>query len=601
MVMDGFWRAGALALGMMCAAGPARAQMGEAPSPPPIATPEAAAPIAFGRPIERAGDALILREASFAFGPITLRAPRIEIFGATLSASEIAALLSSGDDPAARVARFTATSVALPRVEFIVEAGGVTQTTIYSGTRLESISNGRIGRMTVASAEMEGTDETGAPTSVVIAGISSEGVDVAAGLRMFFGPPTTGGERLADRFAVETYAITMKDAAVKMRNMTAADYRAGAMKRPLKDILGELSSLSKDANGGQIGAGMDLAREILPTVELESARIEGVEIAATGQQSVARLTGAWLRDVKAGRASFGVDSIRFDGKDAVAMAAGFEVLDYDPSDVFRTFAQAVRDSAKLNDVNPVTLIPTFRRIALAKVLACKPAPQGCPDDEADFWMEDASLERAVVADGLDWRFAIKGFRTRAKGETPAGAGTASSVIEWRPDARALSLREARLTHDGYGEASVALDLQNVLPQIFTEGRSGALFALAPIALNRAALRLVDAGGVDKFAAEEAKVARIADRPKAKPGKGKPADRRSPRDILAARVARDISAMGAAPAVAALKDALVGFVRDSRQPLALTLTAKPAIGGVDFLGLKDAKALWNRVNVTSERR
>lgn len=596
--MTAIIRSCALALCLACAADRAGAQtLSAPPPPPPIGTPSAPAPFAFGRPIETAGAALVLRDAHFTLGPATLRAPRVEILGSTLGAGEIAALLAQEGDAPERPKRFDAALVAMPEAIVEMDAGALRQTTVYRDVLLRGVAQGRIGEASAASATIEAKSPE-SPLAATMTGVTSEDVEVGAGLRLLIGPaaPGAGAATIFKRFAVARYTAATRDGSTEIRNFSASGLRLANLGAPLFDLGARLAEIRRDAPIRDFTQILAVARNILTAVELDAARFGfiGVE-PATGKTKV-QFERAWLRDMRGGRFSIGVDAARIADDVSTTTIAGFELTDYDQIGVLDALARVAPDPEGIDRINPALLIPNFRRVALASVLSCKSQLADCEADAADVTVKDAELERVPVGGGLDWRFKIKSFRIPASGDARAWDGSVSGDVAWRPQAKTLSLREAALHLAGYGEARATLDAENVLPEAFTAPSPALVLALMPAAVKRFAFRLVDAGGVDRIAEQEARKTHAA---KGQAGaKGK----REARNLLAARIERDLAEAGDAPRAAkALIGAFGGFVRDPGRPLSVTIVAQPSIGALDIAALRNANALLRRLTVTSERR
>ncbi|QLP98114.1 MAG: hypothetical protein HZY79_13085 [Rhodoblastus sp.] len=114
-------RAGAVLLAgaLLCARGGACAQTASQAETPAIAAGAPTRGGAIGPKVEAVGEAIVVRDAAFEFGPASLRAPRVEIFGSTLQPGEVAASLAAGEaDAVARLRRFDAKEVIAPEVSF---------------------------------------------------------------------------------------------------------------------------------------------------------------------------------------------------------------------------------------------------------------------------------------------------------------------------------------------------------------------------------------------------------------------------------------------------------------------------------------------------
>lgn len=575
-----------------------------APSPPATgttATPKAE-PVSAGPTVETA---IIVRDVVFAFGPATLKAPRIEILGARQSADEIAAALRAKDVAEARqrLRAFSARQVSAPRVTLSVDVENVRSQTDYVDVRLDDVADGRIG---AASARAVAVEMHGAGDDVVaeMSGVSAERVDVAAALAIMFDAAPAGSAPLDlyGPFKIERYAVSSKAGETQMQGVTGGPARMTPGETPLIDVLTAIMRLKPDSDGPeQVTPMLKAARGLIAGMELAHARVETIEFKPkAGEESgvVVRLDGMWMRDMRRGLVSFGVEAMQVDSKNAATTAKAIELIDYDQLSVLDAVINMLSDPKAVSNLNPVTLIPKFGRVELGSLVSCKEAREECSDEAADFMVEGAALERASVGDGIDWRFDVKRFRTPASGDAPAAKGGWSSLVEWRPQGRSLSLREARLKIEGFGEASLSTAFENVLPDIFSGNRISAMIALTPMAARRAALRLVDDGAVAKLIAAEAKSTTPAKGVKAP---AKPLSPAAARDALAKRIERETLTKGDAPALKTLANALGGFVRDPSAPLTLTITAEPAIGALDLVAAKAPDFLLRRLNIAAERK
>lgn len=621
-------RAGAVLLAgaLLCARGGACAQTASQAETPAIAAGAPTRGGAIGPKVEAVGEAIVVRDAAFEFGPASLRAPRVEIFGSTLQPGEVAASLAAGEaDAVARLRRFDAKEVIAPEVSFTFFGPTGRQETLYRDVRMTDVSEGRIARFTAASAEV--TTNADVRISGEMSGLTAERIDFGAALALFFGPLASAATKatLYERMAIDRYVVTTNGDRMEMRGLTGAGFRMAATERPLGEALRAITALTKDSDADALTASLAAARTIMTALEIDETRVDSVDfVSAQPNGARGRFDGLRLHELSGGRMSFALDAMRVESGDTATTLKGFALVGYDQLGALDAIGRFAGDAQALAEVNPAALIPGFRRVAIEEIAGCKPPREGCSVENADFALQGAALERAQVADGIDWRFAVSRLRLPASGETQATEGAVSSDVAWRPQARALSLREATLRLQGLGEARVSVDLENIMPQVFTEPRTAAALALTPAAARRVTLRLVDDGGVERLAARMAQnagangapdkaatKARANARVKSKTGErgeassaatGKDAPAPlAPREALAQEAERQIARLGDAPALKVLAGALGAFLRVSSPPLLLTVVAEPAIGAINVIGLKDYRPLLHRLTVTSERR
>lgn len=595
---------------------PAPPLPGGAPAtPPPSWLDTGRAPAASGPRAERLGDAIVLRDVAFATSLGSVEIPRAEIVGSPLSPQEIVALL----DPASptpwseRLASFRASRVDIPELRMKATLDAIASETTYRDIRVEGFADGVLRTVTVrvgASTARNGVETTASETS----GMVMSGVNLLGALRLAFeavaagGPPVT----LYDAYTVERIAFSSAQGSGEMRGVSVAGARMAPTGRALYDVVGgfiALTRLQPNAAGVPPGFPAALAslRDLVAAVELDRMRADSFKMRVEGQATESQIEGLWLRDLRKGRASMGVETLRVAGGESLVTLGGFELIDLDHLWMFGLVANMLEDQSLARDFNPVAFFPSFRRIAIASAISCK--PPRCAADEAAFALDGFALDRTPTAEGLDWRFAIKRLATEKTATAAASDGAYSASLAYRREARTLSVSDVTADVKGWGRASVALDVENVMPQLFETRRTAAMIALAPLAARRAQLRLADAGGVDALAA---RLAEERAQDKARPGGGKvrkPAaepqgarQRAAARAALAAKLEADIVAKwGEAAPVKAAAKALAAFVRDPASPLTLTAKADPALSVFDFIGGSDAGRALGRVSIGAERR
>lgn len=630
--MTGFCsRATRVALILCVATGAAAAQTVATPPPPPIATPAQPEPdwLAGGQPpaparapaAEKVGDVITLRDVAVDIGVASLRAPRVEIVGSNGSAQDAAALFTAAtpQELRARLASFSATRIEAPEVTIKDASSVLRYAATYRDLRIDGFVRGRIERIGAASAKVALTtpddEQTGEMT-----GLWSRGVNLDAILRIAFegGSPQAGPQTLYESFKVERYVFLSREAGDgEFAAVTGGAARMTPTAKPMIDIVRTAFGLADEMKNG---ASTDAFRAVVADVralveglEFDGSRVARVTVRPPGDKGEVRVDGLSVHDMRRGQVTFGVETIEFDGPDAQSTMRGLELRDYSQLWIFDLLGKIAANPAVGNDLNPIAVMPPFARVGVESFFVCQPRHASCAPQDAEFLLDGFSITREPVAEGLDTRFDLKRLRLKRAAELSDMDVAAAARIEYRREARTLALRELTVSGVGWGRATAALSIENVLPQLFEEGRTAAMIALTPLALTQARLRLVDEGGVDRAAATV--WARQAEREAKTPQDAKPAKNgakaarpkaKTPttseaRAALADQIARDLSPAAATPAVKALMDALAGFVRNPTAPLALTATASPSISGLDIVSGGDAPTLLRRVTISSERR
>lgn len=625
------WRATRVALILCAAAGAAAAQTVATP-PPQVATPAQPAPdgLAAAQPpasartpaAEKVGDVITLRDVAVDVGVASLRASRVEIVGSDASAQDAAALFTARtpQELRARLATFSAKRIEAPELAVEIAAGALRYATTYRDVRIEGVAKGRMERVGATSAAVllktPDDEQTGEMT-----GLWSRGVNLDATLRLAAegGDPKEGPQTLYEGFGVERYAFRSREAGEgEFVDMTGGPARMTPTQKPLIQIVRtamDLASASKTEAGkdAAMRAALPDFRAFVEGLEFDGGRAALVTAKPPGDKGEIRLEGLSVRDMRRGSVTFALDAMKFDGPDAQTTLRGLEFRDYRQIWIFDILEKMASDPAGENSVNPIAFVPPFAKIGLESFYSCQPRRASCAAQDANFLLDGFAIVREPVADGLDTRFDLKRLRLSGAADLPEMDVAAAARIEYRREARTLALRELSASGVGWGRATAALSIENVLPQIFEEERTAAMIALTPLALTQARLRLVDEGGVDKSAAamwaqqaeRDAKASQDAkpakNGAKSAPPKAKTPTSAEARAALADQIARDLSPAASTPAVKALMDALTGFVRDPAAPLALTATAKPSISGLDIVSGGDALALLRRVTISSERR
>ena len=207
-------------------------------------------------PAALAQQTVTVEKLSIETGLGTIRIPKLEAEGSSVSAVDIQQLFNATDwnVAAERVGAVSATRWTIPEVIFEQKLGQVNQTVTYKSIVLEEIANGRVGRMNVAGTDISSVLPDGQKMTGRMGAISATGVDLAASIRVM---TTTASDPnaplipITESYVADGYEFGMGDLMqVKVGIISGRDFRMRPLSTPMTDLVKNLMS-AVPANPGE--------------------------------------------------------------------------------------------------------------------------------------------------------------------------------------------------------------------------------------------------------------------------------------------------------------------------------------------------------------
>jgi hypothetical protein len=214
-------------------------------------------PLPWTSTIAMAAETVTVENLSIETGVGTIRIPKLEAEGSSVSAAEIQSLLTtaSGSDAAAKISAVSATRWSIPEIIFEQKLGAVAQTLTYRNVVLEDIASGRITRLNIAGGEIESAMPDGQRISGRFGAMSATGMNLAAVARIMTTTSSDPNEPLVtvyESFAAEGYEITMGDAGfIKVGIMAGRDFRMRPMSMSFTDLMKTLTEAAPQTPGAE--------------------------------------------------------------------------------------------------------------------------------------------------------------------------------------------------------------------------------------------------------------------------------------------------------------------------------------------------------------
>ncbi|TGD95526.1 hypothetical protein [Methylobacterium nonmethylotrophicum] len=565
-----------------------------------------------------------LDEVVLPLGPITLKAPKVELRGTALSADEARAVLDpAGPAPwRSRLERLTAREIVIPVLRVEQPAGGRVQVAVYHDVVARDVTAGRIGTLEAGGATL--TVEGPGPDAAGAYGrLNAREVDLA-GLARFLteaGGPGAAPVRIYAGVTAEDIALTGPDgAAFRIARIDARDLAGRPTARPWGETARTLAEGADKADGVERTRLMGLAADLLDGVSFGGIEISGITLAAPGepggrpaavQASLARLIfgpEGGAGDAKQGETRPG--QMRAEGLSVEAPAGRFTLkgltlsgLSLKPVlDVMRQAAGKPLDRAELR-----RYAPSLGRLALESLDVDLPAQDSAKDPLAAsgpmrFALRSASLDASEPRDGVPTasRFAFDGFTCAVPPGTAAPvlsdlAGLGYTALDlsglvdarWDEAAREVSLRDVTLSGKDMGTVRITGTIGGIGKEVFDPEPMVSSMALLGASAKSLALTLENGGLFQRFVAQQAKAQSL-----------KPEELQ--REYGTAAMLGIPAVLGNSPSAKALGQAVSRFVvKPGRLSVSAAAKDPGGLGLVDFSTAASPGKIFDRLTVDAK--
>jgi hypothetical protein len=572
----------------------------------------------------RAQESVVVEGISIDTGFGTLRIPRLEAEGSSVSAAEITSLLSSAGaaGSADRIAAVSATRWTIPEVVFEMKLEKLTQVITYRNVVLEEIVSGRIARLSVDGADIDSTMPTGEKMTGRIGAMTATGLDLAASVRtmtMTSTDPNSPLVTLYESFTADGYEIDMGDLMrIKVGRMSGRDFKMRPLSMPLSELFRNLIVLTPKTPGQP-----PTPEEQAKVLEMMPALLEIYRAYAIGETELADMTMSgsspqgpfavkfgriYMKDfanARIGEMTFG--DIAIDGAGNRFALSSFTLKGFD-------FGQLLTDLKTMLDNMPATAIgadgalatppaapdfsmPHFDEISLAGLDMDLQVPD--PADPSRMQNMKLSLEKsaflvkswagnipASISYALD-HLVVVPDPNDAKFATVKAFGIDTIDLSARTDVTLdqekgqLALDEVSFALAKFGRVSMKGVVDNITADVFGTDETARQLALMQALVRSLEIDVKDEGGLDLILQQQSAAM------------GAPVDQL--REQNAAAVPVMLSQMvGATPEITALGNAVAEFLRKGGS---LTIVAR-SLTGVGMLDMSDPSSILDKADVTA---
>ncbi|KMO39767.1 hypothetical protein VQ02_09385 [Methylobacterium variabile] len=554
-----------------------------------------------------------LDEVVLPLGPVTLKAPKLELRGTALSRDEARAILDpAGPAPwRTRLERLSAREIVIPVLRVEQPSGGRVQVAVYHDVAARDVAAGRIGIVEAGGATL--TVEGPGPDAAGAYGrLSVREIDLPGLARLFTeaGGPDAVPVRVYGGVTAEDIALTGPDgAAFRIARIDARDLTGRPTATPWGDAARVLAEGPGPAEGPERARRAALAADLIDGISVGGLEISGLTLAAPGgpgarpapvQASLARLTYA---------PEAGSGQVRAEGLAVDAPAGRFALKGLTLSGLsLKPVLEGLRRAAAgpLDRADLRRYAPALGRIALENLDVDLPAQAPGPDPLAAsgplrFAVRSSALDMSEPRDGVPTasRLAVDGFTCAvAPGTTApvladlAGLGyTAldlSGLIDarWNEAAREVTLREVTLSGKDMGTARITGTIGGIGKEVFDPEPMISSLALLGASAKSLALTLENGGLFQRFVDQQAKAQSL-----------KPEELQ--REYGTAALLGIPAVLGNSPAAKALGQAVSRFVvKPGRLSVSAAAKDPAGLGLVDFSTAPSPGKIFDRLTVTA---
>ncbi|PIK69140.1 hypothetical protein CS379_31370 [Methylobacterium frigidaeris] len=476
------------------------------------------------------GAPVVLDEVVLPLGPVTLKAPKIELRGTALSRDEARAILdAAGPAPwRTRLDKLSAREIVIPVLRVEQPAGGRVQVAVYHDVVARDVAAGRIGTLEAGGATL--TVEGPGPDAAGAYGrLSAREVDLPGLARLFTesGGPDAAPIRVYGGVTAEDIALTGPDgAAFRIARIDARDLTGRPTTIPWGDSVRSLAEGAGKAEGPERSRLSGLAADLLDGISVGGLEISGITVAAPGggpkqgpiQASLARLTYG----TEDGAGQVKAEGLAVDAPAGRVALKGLTLSGLSLKPVLEGLRRAAAgpiDQAELR-----RYAPALGRVTLENLDVDLPAQASAQDPltmsgPLRFAVRSAALAMSDPRDGVPTasRLAFDGFTCAVPPGTAAPvladlAGLGYTALDlsgtvdarWDEAAREVTLRDVTLTGKDMGTARITGTIGGIGKEVFDPEPMVSSLALLGASAKSLALTLENGGLFQRFVDQQAK-------------------------------------------------------------------------------------------------
>lgn len=565
--------------------------------------------------------AIALDEVVVPLGPVTLKAPKLELRGTSLSRDEARAVLDpAGPGPwRTRLERLNAREIVIPVLRVEQPAGGRVQVAVYHDVVARDVTAGRIGTLEAGGATL--TVEGPGPDAAGAYGrLSAREIDLPGLARLFTeaGGPEAAPIRVYGGITAEDIALTGPDgAAFRIARIDARDLSArpttipwGETVRALADGAGKGTT---EKPGSPERARMaSLAADLLDGIGLGGLEISGIALAAPGggprpnpvQASLARLTYA----PEGGTGLMKAEDLKVEAASGRVALKGLSLAGLSLKPVLEGLRRAA--AGPLDPAEMRRYAPALARIAFDALDVDLPAQDSPAQDSPGrdplaasgpvrFAVRSGSLDMSEPRDGVPTasRLVVDGLTTAVPPGTTAPvlsdlAGLGYTALDlsgridahWDEAAREVSLRDVTLTGKDMGTARITGTIGGIGKEVFDPEPMVSSLALLGASAKTLGLTLENGGLFQRFVDQQAKAQSL-----------KPEELQ--REYGTAAMLGIPAVLGGSPSARALGQAVSRFVvKPGRLSVSAAAKDPGGLGLMDFTTAPSPGKIFDRLTV-----
>ncbi|AWB23473.1 hypothetical protein DA075_23380 [Methylobacterium currus] len=598
------------------------------PAVPPFAGPaQAQGPATPGTPTQDAvaqgavapGASVALDDVVLPLGPVTLKAPKLELRGTALSRDEARAILDpAGPAPwRTRLEKLSAREIVIPVLRVEQPAGGRVQVAVYHDVVARDVAAGRIGTLeaggAVLTVEGPGPDAAGA-----YGRLNAREVDLAGLARLFTEPggPDAAPIRVYGGVTAEDIALTGPDgAALRIARIDARDLVGRPTTIPWAESVRALAEGAGQGTGRMEGPERSrlsgLAADLLDGISIGGLEIGGITFAAPGggpkpspiQASLARIT--YGTEEGAGRMK--AEGLSVDAPAGRVALKGLTLSGLSLKPVLEGLRRAA--AGPLDQAELRRYAPGLGRLALENLDVDLPAQASARDPLAAsgpmrFAVRSADLAMSEPRDGVPTasRLAFDGFTCAVPPGTTAPvladlAGLGYTALDlsgtvdarWDEATREVTFRDVTFTGKDMGTARITGTIGGIGKEVFDPEPMVSSLALLGASAKSLALTLENGGLFQRFVDQQAKAQSL-----------KPEELQ--REYGTAAMLGIPAVLGGSPSAKALGQAVSRFVvKPGRLSVSAAAKDPGGLGLMDFSTAPSPGKIFDRltVNATAE--
>ncbi|AWN51326.1 hypothetical protein [Methylobacterium sp. 17Sr1-1] len=579
----------------------------------PVLPPFAGPALAQTTPTQDAaaqGAVVALDEVVLPLGPVTLKAPKIELRGTALSRDEARAILDpAGPAPwRTRLDKLSAREIVIPVLRVEQPTGGRVQVAVYHDVVARDVAAGRIGTLEAGGATL--TVEGPGPDAAGAYGrLSAREVDLPGLARLFTEPggPDAAPVRIYGGVTAEDIALTNPDgAALRIARIDARDLTGRPTTIPWAESARALAEGAGKPAGPDRSRLSGLAADLIDGIGVGGLEISGVTFAAPGvgprpnpvRASLARVTYG-LED---GAGRMRAEGLSVDAPAGRVALKGLTLSGLSLKPVLEGLRRAA--AGPLDQAELRRYAPGIGRIALETLDVDLPAQPTAEDPlkasgPLRFAVRNADLAMSDLRDGVPTasRLAFDGFTCAVPPGTTApvladlaGLGYTSldlsgtAETRWDEAAREVIVKDVTLTGKDMGTARITGTIGGIGKEVFDPEPMVSSLALLGASAKSLGLTLENGGLFQRFVDQQAKAQSL-----------KPEELQ--REYGTAAMLGIPAVLGGSPSAKALGQAVSRFVvKPGRLSVSAAAKDPAGLGLMDFSTAPSPGKIFDRLTV-----